>query len=162
MSEDKKRNDYENLPIILDKKLGVPIWSDVRELKLKYKMPLGKIKGFFTALSEEKILATRCPKCERTFFPPQVDCPYCRINDLDWIEVPKEGILETYTIITIKPTTFQHYEDYVLAIASFENNVKILTWLKIDDKDKIKIGMKVKLTVSKRLPEGYYIYELTP
>jgi len=156
-----EKSSYEKFPITIDKKLGAPIWSDVREFKLKFRMPLGKIKDFFIALSEGKVMATKCSSCGRTYFPPQAECPYCMKSNMEWIEIPNEGTLETFTIINIKPTTFNHYEDYVLAIARF-NNIKVLTWLRIDDKSKLKIGMQVKLVVTKRMPEGYYIYELVP
>ncbi len=162
LSNNDEKSSYEGLPVSLDKKLGVPVWNDVRELKLRYRMSLGKIKKFFSALSEGKIMATKCKHCGRIYFPPQADCPYCMRSDMEWVDVPNEGVLETFTIVNIKPTTFSHYDDYVLAIARFGDGIKVLAWLRVDEKSRVRIGMRVKLTVIKRIPEGYYTFELEP
>jgi len=157
-----ENQDIIKSPIKFDKKTRLPLWSGIREFQLKYDISIAKIGKFFDALKDGKVLATKCNQCNRVYFPPQAHCPYCKSNNNEWIEVPEVGILETFTIIKIKPKTFSHYEDYVLAIGNFGDNLKILSWLKIEDKTKIKIGMKIRLKVCKRVPENYYIYEFVP
>ena len=159
MSEKKS---LDGLPIRRDKKTGMPIWSDVREFALKYSIGVNRISKFLEGLMEKKIFATRCKNCGEMFFPPQMDCPRCRKSDMEWVELSGEGELEAYSIQYIKPKTFQHYEDYVIAIGKLKEGVKVFTWLRIDDVSKIKIGMKLKLIVNKRLPEGYLVYEFIP
>ena len=47
---------------------------------------------------------------------------------------------------------------YVVAIGLLKEGVRILSWLNIQDRSSIKIGMKMKLKAVKR-KEGYYSYE---
>ncbi len=166
MSAENKDVDKETLrkklPITYDKKTQLPLWRDVRTLTLNYTISVGKIFPFFEKLAEGKILAIKCKHCGELYFPPQVDCPKCRKSEVDWIELSGEGELETYTLIKIKPQSFSHYDDYVIAIGRLKEGVRVLAWLRVDDISKIHIGMKIKLVVSERLPESYLVYEFVP
>ncbi|MFX0168011.1 MAG: Zn-ribbon domain-containing OB-fold protein [Candidatus Hodarchaeota archaeon] len=54
---------------------------------------------FYIALrDEEKLLATRCDKCETTFMPPRMYCDKCLAALDNYAEVPSTGIIESYTI----------------------------------------------------------------
>jgi len=157
-----ENKDYETMPITFDKKLGLPLWKDVRTLPIKYTIAISKIREFFDGLEEGRILATRCKHCGKLYFPPQADCPNCRKDDMEWVELSGEAELETYTIIKAKPKTFAHYEDYVLAIGKLKEGIKVLAWLRIKDQKEIRVGMKMRLVVAKRMPEGYLTYEFVP
>ncbi|BFH73099.1 Zn-ribbon domain-containing OB-fold protein [Sulfurisphaera javensis] len=146
------------MPIITDKS-GNPLWVDVREITLRYQIPVKKIQKFFEGLKEGKVLATKCPKCNTIYFPPQDDCPKCKMSNLEWVEMPNEGELVAYTIINVKPPSFSHYSDYIIGIAKMANGVNITAWV---NSKEVKIGMKVRLKVIRREPEGYITYELEP
>ena len=120
---------------------------------------LENLRKFFESLKEGKLLATKCSKCKEIYFPPQKDCPKCRINT-EWFELKKEGILETLTVIFVKPPSFSAYDSYTVAIARLDDGVKITAWLK-GDPEKVKVGQRVKIEISKR-KEGYLIYEIVP
>ena len=79
------------LPIVSEQKTNNPLWIDVREIDLRYQIPVKKVSKFFEGLKQGKVLATKCPKCGEIYFPPQDDCPKCRISNLDWVEMSKEG-----------------------------------------------------------------------
>jgi len=149
------------LPIFPDK-TGALIWKDIREFKLKYNIPLGKISRFFEGLKEGVIYATKCKRCGKIYFPPQADCPYCRTSDVEWIKLSGEGKLLTFSIINVKPTTFSHYQDYAIGICELKEGVRIFTWIRTNEPNKLKVGMKIKIKVVKREPEGYLIYEGFP
>ncbi len=93
---------------------------------------------------------------------PQADCPYCKASDMDWVEISGEGELLTYTIINTKPLTYSHYPRLYSAIARMREGFNVLAWLRADDPKKVRVGMKVKLQVVKREPEGYLTYEFVP
>ena len=137
------------------------IFFDKRSLELKYQIPVGKISEFFKGLEKGKIMATKCVECQEIYFPPQYSCPKCRGSNIEWVELSGDAVLETYTIINVKPTSFSKYPDYVVAIGKLKEGVKVLSWLRIDDFKKIKINMKMKLRVVKR-EENYYTYEFYP
>ncbi len=150
------------LPIVPDQKLGVALWYSQRDLSVKYTISIERIRKFFEALMEGKLLATKCPECGSIYFPPQSDCTRCRKSSLEWIELSREGELLTYTIIYTKPTSFAHYNDYTVGIARLPEGVNILAWVRETDPNKLRVGMKVRIEVVKREPEGYLTYELVP
>ncbi len=65
----------------------------------------------------------------------------------------------TYTIITVKPVSFMHYQDYIVGIARLKEGINILAWVNEKPED-VTVGMKVKVNIVKREPEGYFTYEL--
>ncbi|MCE4620812.1 MAG: Zn-ribbon domain-containing OB-fold protein [Desulfurococcales archaeon] len=150
------------LPLVIDQKSGATLWYDQRELKLRFLISIEKTRRFFEALTEGKVLATRCKETGEIFFPPQVDCPNAPDSEVEWVELPKEGELLTYTVINVKPYTFGHYPDYIVGIARLTNGVQVLAWVRESDPKKLRVGMKVRLEVVKREPEGYLTYELVP
>jgi Predicted nucleic-acid-binding protein containing a Zn-ribbon len=161
----KQLNDIAkatNLPIATDEKGQYSLWYDVREMRIRFSISVERIKRFFEGLREGKIYVTRCRRCGRYYFPPQADCPYCRASDMDWVEVSGEGELLTYTVINTKPLTFSHYPDYVVAIARMKEGFNVLAWLRIDDPRKVRVGMRVRLQIARREPEGYLTYEFVP
>ncbi|MHA1616269.1 MAG: Zn-ribbon domain-containing OB-fold protein [Candidatus Njordarchaeales archaeon] len=155
--------EFKESPIIRDKKTALPLWTDQRPFQLRYYIPVKRIEEFFRGLEEGKILATQCKSCGQIFFPPQMDCPKCKSSDMKWIQLSDEAELVTYTIIRVKPKTFEHYNDYVIAVGRLlKEKINVFAWLKVDDPSKIRIGMKLKLIVTKREPENYLVYEFIP
>ncbi len=144
-------------PIVEDRKYRHKLWVDVRELCVKYIISVEQVKRFFEGLSEGKVYATRCRKCGEMYFPPQAICPRCRSSEVEWVELSGEGKLLTYTKIYVKPKSFSHYSDYVVAVGRLDEGVNVTAW--IDAKiEELKPGMRIKLVVVKRKPEGYLTY----
>jgi uncharacterized OB-fold protein len=150
------------IPLTMDQRTGAALWFDQRELKIRFLISIEKTRKFFEGLSEGKVLATRCKKTGKIYFPPQVDCPDAPDSEVEWVELHKEGELLTYTIINTKPYSFGHYPDYTVGIARLTNGVQILAWVRETDPKKLRVGMKVRLEVVRREPEGYLTYELVP
>lgn len=155
-------SQIEGLPIVIDQKTKLPIYTSLRELRVKYQLGVSKIQKFFDGLKEGVIYATKCRNCGELYFPPQVDCSKCRGSDTEFFKLSGEAELETYTVINIKPSTFAHYKDYVVAVGKLREGVKAFAWLEVDDPSKLRIGMKLKLEVIKREPEGIYTYMFKP
>jgi len=150
------------LPMFPDMKTGVAQYLDQREIRLKYIISIEKCREFFNKLIDGKVMATRCNKCGEIYFPPQYSCPGCRVDDLGWIELSREGVLLTYTQINIKPYSFSHYDDYIVGICRLPEGVNITAWIRERDPRSLRIGMRMRLEVTKRMPEGYYTYEWVP
>ncbi|MFN3384755.1 MAG: Zn-ribbon domain-containing OB-fold protein [Archaeoglobaceae archaeon] len=156
---EKEAIEKFGLPIVPDEKSGALQWVDLRELKIRYTISIENTKKFFEALREGKLLATKC-KCGRLFFPPQRDCPSCMKSEMGWVELKREGVLETLTVIFVRPPSFSAYDPYAVAIAKLDDGVRILSWLKGDPK-KVVPGQRVRVEVSQR-KEGYLMFELVP
>lgn len=44
-------------------------------ITLRYAHPLGELAPYFQGLDAGRAIATRCPTCARTWFPPRLSCP---------------------------------------------------------------------------------------
>jgi uncharacterized OB-fold protein len=132
-----------------------------REIKIVQDIPISKTLKFWEGLKEEKVYATKCKKCGKVYFPPSADCPECLVSEMDWIALSSEAEIETFTHVVVRPTTFQQYKPYTVAIGKLKEGVRVLAWLTGFKLSQISVGMKVKL-VAKISPEGYATYEFVP
>ena len=80
---------------------------------------------------------------------------------MEWVELSREGVVETFTHIPVKPASFQSYGNYTIAIAKLKEGVRVLAWLTDAKLEDVKVGMKVKLG-TKVLPDGSLTYEFKP
>jgi uncharacterized OB-fold protein len=151
-----------SLPIYQDPKTGAPMWLDVRELRLRYVIPIKSIEEFFKGLRNGVLRTTRCKECGTIYFPPQPDCPKCRVRNMEWINIDGEGELITWTVINAKPLSFSHLEEYIVGIVRMPQGSNILAWINIDSHEKLAPGMKMRLKIGKRDPEGYITYWFEP
>jgi len=131
-----------------------------REVKIVQDIPISKTLPFWEGLKQGKILATKCRKCGKIFFPPVADCSQCLTSDMEWIELSDEAIIETFTHVVVRPTTFQHEKPYTVAVGKLKEGVRVLAWLTGFKLSEVKVGMKAKL-VAKITSEGTPTYVFT-
>jgi uncharacterized OB-fold protein len=119
-----------------------------------------KVEGFVKYLEEGKIMATRCSRCGKLYFPPRADCPEDFSSDMTWQELSGRCRLLTYTTTHFAPTGFEDDVPYTIALAQCEEGVKVYALLSKDtNENEIHIGMDLQLT-RLRLPNGRITYEL--
>lgn len=131
-----------------------------REIKIVQDIPISKTLPFWESLKQGKVLATKCKKCGKLYFPPAADCSKCLSSDMEWIELSNEATIETFTHVVVRPTTFQQEKPYTVAIGRLKEGVRVLAWLTGFRLSEVKVGMKAKL-VAKITPEGNPTYEFT-
>ena len=132
-----------------------------REIKIAQDIPISKTLKFWEGLKQGKVYATQCNGCGKLYFPPAADCPFCLSKELEWVELSSEAEIETFTHVVIRPTTFQQYKPYTIAIGKLKEGVKVFAWLTGFKMSEIKVGMKAKL-VAKVTSEGNPTYEFVP
>jgi len=119
-----------------------------------------KVADFVKYLQEGKIMATRCSKCGKLYFPPRADCPDDLSMDMTWQKLSGKCKLLTYTTAHFAPSGFQNDLPYTIALAQCEEGVKVYALLSKDINEKeIRIGMDLRLTPL-QLPNGRVTYEL--
>jgi len=119
-----------------------------------------KVADFVKYLEEGKIMATKCSKCGRLYFPPRADCPEDLTTDMTWQRLSGKCKLLTYTTAHFAPTGFQDDLPYTIGLAEDREGVKVYALLskEINEKE-IRIGMDLQLTPL-RLASGRITYEL--
>ena len=133
--------------IVTDKDGNAMLQSE-RELRLKYVISLSKIKQFFDGLREGKVYYTRCRKCGAKYFPPQADCPSCGSSDMEWLPISGLGRLMAFTIINVKPSTFNG-PDYAVGVARF-GDIGVVAWIDGEPdslRHSLRPGAEVELVV---------------
>jgi uncharacterized protein len=142
----------------MDKPLAL---KSARTLQITYNLPISRTSKFWQGLKEGKIYATTCKKCGKLHFPPVADCGDCGASDMQWTELDGEGEIETFTQVVVKPASFSEEPNYIVAIARLREGVRALAWLTGVEREKVKIGMKVKL-VAKAVSGDRVSYEFIP
>ena len=118
-----------------------------------------KTVDFVNYLEQGKVMTTRCRKCGTQYFPPKLDCPKCLLSDMEWFEIKSNGELITYTIVQYGPSGFEDDAPYTLAIADFEDGLRVFGRLSKNIKESdVKPGMKLKM-VPIKLPQDRISYE---
>lgn len=57
-----------------------------------------RLYKFFDNLRAGVLTTTKCTKCGRISWPPRVVCPDCYSDQLEWVEFPKRGKVDVYTV----------------------------------------------------------------
>jgi len=119
-----------------------------------------KVADFVKYLEQGKIMATRCNRCGKLYFPPRADCPDDLSTDMTWEQLSGRCKLVTYTTAYFAPTGFENDLPYTIALAQCEEGVNVYALLSKDIKEnEIQISMALRLTPL-QLPNGRITYEL--
>ena len=86
---------------------------------------LNRIYPFYDNLREGKFTTTKCKKCGHITYPPQVICPKCWAEELEWVELPQRAKVVTLT------------ETQAGAPIGFEPPL-IMAWLTFGEKSPLK------------------------
>lgn len=71
------------------------------DVALPYRWSLGPVwTRFFDGLMEEKIYGTKCDRCGKILVPARPFCPECQGNMNEWVEVPQEGTVRSWTLVS--------------------------------------------------------------
>ncbi len=113
-----------------------------------YQHSYGLLSKFYEGLINSKLYGTRCPKCGLIYLPPRAHCwnPKCKLQETEWIEMPLEGVIVTYTIMAFAATPFLPELPFILAYVKVGDSVTALPiQLKEIDPLDVHIGLKVKI-----------------
>ncbi len=80
---------------------GIPILEgkymvtmDMWPLQVK---EFNRVYKFYENLKEGRFTTTKCKDCGHVAYPPRVICPECYSENLEWIDLPKEGTVIVFT-----------------------------------------------------------------
>ncbi|MCD6218464.1 Zn-ribbon domain-containing OB-fold protein [bacterium] len=155
---------------------SVPFPKDLSQLKdmapivikfpwqVDYIHSYGQDSPWFAGVSNKKLLATKCmdEKCGYVCATPRLACPVCG-KEMDWIELPQQAKVHTFTVCHFGSETFLPECPFVLALIEWEE-ADTLFLTRLLGVDPLKptldwIGMKVQakfLRLSKFKPTDVY------
>jgi len=102
-------------------------------------------------LNEEKIMGSRCKKCQALYLPPRPICIKCFGDEMEWVEMKGKGKLVAFTCIGIGPPFmmeegFDRNNPYCSGVVELEEKVRIDARIEGFDTSKpetIKVGTPV-------------------
>jgi uncharacterized OB-fold protein len=109
--------------------------------------------SFYQFLTEKKLMASRCKKCQALYLPPHPICTKCHGNDMEWVEMKGKGKLATFTAIAVgQSRTIEegHSRDnpYLVGIVELDEGPKVSgRILGIDVKKPENIEVGTPLTI---------------
>jgi uncharacterized OB-fold protein len=103
------------------------------------------IEQFYKHINEGKLQGGRCTRCGKIHLPPRPLCDNCYSKEFEWVEVPTNGKLLSYTVIHIAPIQFQSMAPYAMGIVQLENGLKMPGMIENVKPEEIRIGMNMTM-----------------
>jgi uncharacterized OB-fold protein len=118
--------------------------------------------SYETFLNEEKLMGSRCKKCNDLFVPPRPICVACHGSDMVWEEMKGKGKLAAFTCIAIGPSFmieegFNRNNPYCTGVVQLDEGAKVDARIEgVDPKnpETIKIGMPLTIEYLHRKKDG--------
>ncbi|OLS23824.1 MAG: hypothetical protein HeimC3_22960 [Candidatus Heimdallarchaeota archaeon LC_3] len=102
-----------------------------------------KTKEFWEGLKQKTLKTTKCHN-NHVHWPPRTFCNVCYTSELDWIDLPLEGILKQWTEVNAPPEGFP--KSYLVGILELEPRY-IRIFGKILNTDLKDLEVDKKLTI---------------
>ena len=93
------------------------------------------------------LLGTRCRECGVYVFGPATFCQSCTSGDLEPVDLSREGILFSYTIVRVPPAGWPGPVPYVLGEAELPEGPHVLAEVIDCAEENLKIGLPVELAL---------------
>ena len=107
---------------------------------INYIHSYGQDSPWFAGLANKKLLGTKCKKCGTVFATPKLSCMECGA-DCDWMELPQEGKIHSFTVCPFGSEAFLEQCPYILALIEFKGaNTLLLS--RVVNLDPMKADLK--------------------
>jgi uncharacterized OB-fold protein len=97
--------------------------------------------------TEGVLLGTLCRQCGAHFLGSVPFCQNCTSNDLDPVELSKEGTLYSYTIVRVPPAGWQGSVPYALGQVELPEGPHVISEVVECPFEQLKVGMKLELAL---------------
>lgn len=124
-------------------------------LEFHFRHSLGKVSRFFLDLEQRRLMATRCPTCNKVWMPPRALCG----DDMtitEWEEIPGRGTLEAASLSAYTLTTGGGEAELVLGYVKLEGaDTLLLQQIRnYGNADALQPGLAVKVVWAEQ-PVGH-------
>jgi uncharacterized OB-fold protein len=116
--------------------------------------------AFWHAVRAGTLVRPVCSACDRSFFTPQVVCPYCLSLTWEYRESSGRGHVYSYTVVHRAPMG-GFSTPYVVAIIDLSEGWSMLSNIVNCQLDDVRIGMAVQVAFTTTL-EGVCLPVFTP
>ena len=131
-------------------KVGTPTrlrhwYGDMEVESHIYTLGLAGERFFKTLKDKGKLLASRCPRCGDLTVPARAFCEICFSETIEYVELDAEGIVDTYTAVSIDLNGKDLDKPIIVAFIRFPGaRGGLVHRLGEIDPEKVHIGMRVR------------------
>ena len=125
-------------PLIMDDRLDLPTWSCAGRIGTRFLIELR---------DAQRIMGLRCPRCHKVCVPPKMVCSTCSVAMSEWVEVGKEGTLQSFTIVNERYSDFFQPKrpPYTVGIIKLDGaSTGLCHFVDETNPSKLKVGMRVR------------------
>ncbi len=115
---------------------------------------------FWAGVDRGELLRPVCGRCGRSFFTPQVVCPYCGAPDWRYEPSAGRGAVYSFTVVH-RPPEPAFEAPYVLAIVDVTEGWSLLSWIVGCPPGEVRIGMDVEVRFTPG-PDGALLPSFAP
>lgn len=83
-------------------------------------------RPFWQALTDGRLISTRCTQCARISFPARNLCRSCWSQELAWIDLAPQGTLYSFTRVHVAPGAFRNDTPYAIGIVDLHNGPRLM------------------------------------
>jgi len=102
-----------------------------------------------------RLVGRECKKCGKRHYPPKLACPYCGSRSLENIDLPKTGVIETYTVVYEVSEEFKHKAPVIIGLIKLDDGTRVIAPVTDVTSDELEIGLRVEATF-RRIRDGDY------
>lgn len=100
---------------------------------------------FWAAAAEDRLVRPVCDRCSRSFFSPQVLCPWCQSASWSFQTSSGRGSVYSYTIVH-RPPSSDFVAPYVVGDVEMDEGWRLFSWIVGCAPDEVRSGMRVGVT----------------
>jgi uncharacterized OB-fold protein len=101
--------------------------------------------SFLHGLADGRLLAQRCPVCERVYIPPRGACPTDGVPTADEVELPDHGVVTTFCVVNVDYPGQRVAAPYVAAAVLLDGaDIPFQHLILGCDPAGVRMGMRVK------------------
>jgi uncharacterized protein len=122
--------------------------ESLSNLRYPWELPeFNKISKFFSALKKSRIETVKCKNCGQLQWPPRAICNICLSNELEWVEVSRQGRLIAFSNAYVGLNENETPPILVGAV-HLDDGLRLLTRITNSKYEDLKVGMRVELVTA--------------
>ena len=134
----------------------------------EYKKPLPRpliaklTKPFWAGTKRHELLIPRCTWCNRFFWYPREECPYCQDRNWEWQSSTGKAGLYTFTVVR-QPQNEAFLDDvpYIYAMVQLDEGVRMISNVVGCLVGEVKVDMPLEVTFEDVTPD-YTLFKFKP
>ncbi|MET8979667.1 OB-fold domain-containing protein [Streptomyces sp. NPDC004539] len=136
-----------------------PVTGIVAPARLDYTYSPGRAQtAYIAALSEQRTVGERCPRCRKVYVPPRGACPTCGVATAEQVEVGPAGTVTTFCVVNIKAKNLDIEVPYIYGHIALDGaDLALHGRIAGIPYDQVRMGLRVEpvWTEGARYPDHY-------